>query len=111
MLRHASAALAVLLTLPVLSHAQAIDGPALYQQRCAGCHGKTGRGDGPFAGFLDPRPRDFTSGKYKFRSTETGSLPTDADLTASITNGLHGTSMPSWKKFLSPEQLAAVIVQ
>jgi mono/diheme cytochrome c family protein len=112
MLRHAVAALAVVLALPLVSHAQtAVDGPALYQQRCAGCHGKTGHGDGPNAALLDPRPRDFTTGRFKFRSTETGSLPTDDDLTASITNGLHGTAMPSWKKFLSPEQVTALIAQ
>src|SRR3954471_6045337 len=105
------AATAAFLALPLISHAQTIDGPALYQQRCSACHGKTGRGDGAFAALLDPRPRDFTGGRYKFRSTETGSLPTDEDLAASITNGLHGTAMPSWKKFLSPEQVTALIAQ
>ena len=111
MIRHAAAALAALLVLPFVSNAQTLDAPALYQQRCAACHGKTGHGDGPFAALLDPRPRDFTSGRFKFRSTETGSLPTDDDLAASITNGLHGTSMPSWKKFLTPEQVTALIAQ
>src|SRR5438094_8308421 len=111
MLRHAAAALAALLALPLCSNAQAVDGPTLYQQRCAGCHGKTGHGDGPFAALLDPRPRDLTTGRFKFRSTETGSLPTDDDLAATISNGLHGTSMPSWKKFLSQEQVTALIAQ
>jgi mono/diheme cytochrome c family protein len=116
MMRRAAAALAALLALSLVSSAQTpssapIDGPALYQQRCAACHGKTGHGDGPFAGLLDPRPRDFTSGRFKFRSTETGSLPTDDDLAASITNGLHGTSMPSWKSFLTPEQVTALMAQ
>src|SRR4051794_5857161 len=105
------AAVAAFVAVPLLTHAQTIDGPALYQQRCAACHGKAGRGDGPFAGLLDPRPRDLTSGRYKFRSTETGSLPTDDDLAASITNGLHGTAMPSWKQFLSPEQVSALVSQ
>jgi mono/diheme cytochrome c family protein len=113
MIRYAAAALAalLLLLLPLSGNAQTLDGPALYQQRCAACHGKTGHGDGSFAGLLDPRPRDFTTGKYKFRSTETGSLPTDDDLTATITNGMHGTSMPTWKAFLSPEQVTAIIAQ
>jgi mono/diheme cytochrome c family protein len=94
------------------AHAQtisSIDGGKLYDARCASCHGKTGHGDGEDAGLLNPRPRDFTTGRYKFRSTETGSLPTDDDLTRSITEGLHSTSMPSWKPFLSQEQVRALI--
>jgi mono/diheme cytochrome c family protein len=102
-----------LLALPLVSSAQPsnVDGAGLYQQRCASCHGKSGHGDGPFAGLLDPRPRDFTNGRFKFRSTETGSLPTDDDLTATVSGGLHGTSMASWKPFLTPEQISALITQ
>lgn len=69
---------------------------ALYDTRCAICHGTDGRGDGPIAGTLEPRPRDFTRGVYKFRSTPSGSLPTDRDLFDSITRGLPGTSMMGW---------------
>jgi mono/diheme cytochrome c family protein len=104
--------LALLLFLPAASQAQAItpiDAAKLYEARCASCHGKTGRGDGEYAAFLNPRPRDFTSGRYKFRSTETGNLPTDEDLAASITEGMHSTSMPSWKPFLAPEQVTALV--
>jgi mono/diheme cytochrome c family protein len=116
MIRRTAAALAALLACPLISSAQSpssapVDGPLLYQQRCAACHGKTGRGDGAFAGVLDPRPRDFSAGRFKFRSTETGSLPTDDDLAGTITNGLHGTSMPSWKPFLTPAQVAALVSQ
>src|SRR3712207_653335 len=35
-------------------------GQRVYAQRCAICHGPTGRGDGPAAPSLIPRPRDFT---------------------------------------------------
>src|SRR4249919_104142 len=123
MIRRVTAALAALLALPFVSSAQtsqlrleadaavSVDGPALYRQRCADCHGRTGRGDGPFAGLLDPRPRDFSVARFKFRTTETGSLPTDDDLAGSITNGLHGTSMPSWKPFLTPGQVTALVAQ
>jgi mono/diheme cytochrome c family protein len=85
------------------------DGARLYQARCASCHGKGGRGDGEYAGLLNPRPNDFTTARYKFRTTETGSLPTDADLAHSISEGLHSTAMPSWKPFLTQEQVGAVI--
>jgi len=100
MTRHALAVSLALLVLPSAVTPQtsrSSGGPALYQQRCASCHGKDGRGDGEYAGLLNPRPHDFTSGRYKFRSTDTGALPTDDDLAHSITEGLHGTSMPTWK--------------
>ena len=32
------------------------NGKALYAQYCASCHGATGRGDGPVAATLNPRP-------------------------------------------------------
>ena len=59
-------------------------GKAVYEQRCAYCHGTSGRGDGPVAANLHPRPLDFTPGKFKLRTTETGSLPTDDDLARTI---------------------------
>ena len=108
MMRHALASAAILLAGAALAGAQAPAAPAnpstLYLERCASCHGKSGHGDGEYAGLLNPRPRDFTSGRFKFRSTDTGGLPTDEDLVHSITEGLHGTSMPAWQKFLSTEE-------
>ena len=105
---------ASLLVLPAAAAAQTspdADGPALYRVRCAHCHGRDGRGDGDVAALLNPRPRDFTAGRYKFRSTETGSLPTDEDIAHSITSGLHGTSMPAWQRFLSDAQVRALVAQ
>ncbi len=54
-------------------------GKSIYDVRCATCHGADGKGNGYAAAFVNPRPRNFTEGKFKFRSTETGTLPTDAD--------------------------------
>src|SRR6476661_7381401 len=67
--------------------ATAPPGKAVYDAHCSECHGSTGQGDGPAAPFLTPRPLDFTSGKYKIRTTETGSIPTDADLLRSVADG------------------------
>jgi mono/diheme cytochrome c family protein len=78
---------------------------ALYRQHCAACHGSEGRGDGPAAGLLDPRPRDFTTGRYKFRSTPTGTLPTVADVARTIREGLPGTAMPGFADLLTPAQM------
>lgn len=33
---------------------------AIYRRYCASCHGTDGRGDGPAAGALNPRPTDLT---------------------------------------------------
>jgi cbb3-type cytochrome c oxidase subunit III len=84
-------------------------GKALYEKHCVECHGATGRGDGASAAFLVPRPRDFSTGKYKIRSTETGSVPTDDDLIASVKRGLYGTSMPGWDRILSDSDIADVV--
>jgi cbb3-type cytochrome c oxidase subunit I/cbb3-type cytochrome c oxidase subunit II len=84
-------------------------GKAVYERRCIGCHGTKGDGNGPSAAWLNPRPRDFTRGIFKFRST-TGkdSLPTDADLFITVTHGLWGTAMPSWQEISERERLAVI---
>ena len=41
----------------------------IYAQRCMGCHGANGDGLGPAAERLNPPPRDFTLGLYKFKSS------------------------------------------
>ncbi len=71
-------------------------GAEIYATYCAGCHGAQGDGRGPAADMLIVKPRDFTKGVFKFRSTPTGELPTTADLYRTITNGAYGTSMPAW---------------
>jgi cytochrome c oxidase cbb3-type subunit 2 len=71
-------------------------GRKAFNRYCVSCHGVEGDGRGPSADWLDPRPRVLTSGTFKFRSTPSGELPTDADILRTITNGLHGTNMPRW---------------
>lgn len=71
-------------------------GRQAYSTRCVGCHGAKGRGDGPNARFLSPRPRDLSKGVYGFRSTPSGSLPTDADILRTLRRGIPGTAMPAW---------------
>jgi hypothetical protein len=83
-----------------LAHAQ--DRVAVvYETACAWCHGADGRGDGPagaaaLAAYGAPRPRDFTRGRFKLRSTPSGVLPTDADLLRTIERGIPGI-MPSFQ--------------
>src|SRR5438105_7900232 len=49
--------------------ANATTGQRVFARYCAVCHGPDGRGNGPAAPSLIPRPRDFTLGLYKFKST------------------------------------------
>jgi cytochrome c oxidase cbb3-type subunit 2 len=72
-------------------------GRAAYEQHCARCHGPTGAGDGVDAARFYPRPRDLTLGVYKFRSTISGTPPTDEDLFRTLTDGLPGSNMPDWQ--------------
>ena len=56
-------------------------GKAIYEKRCAWCHGIDGMGDGPASEFLNPPPRDFTEVSYKYKSTPFEEIiPTDDDL-------------------------------
>lgn len=71
-------------------------GKELYRRYCEGCHGVLGNGEGENAIHLDPRPRDFTRGIFKCRSTPSGALPLDTDLFDTIGRGLHASGMPSW---------------
>jgi mono/diheme cytochrome c family protein len=84
-------------------------GKLVYEQRCAYCHGASGRGDGSVAANLHPRPLDLTAGKFKLRTTETGSLPTDEDLARTIRDGIPGTSMPGWRGRLLADDLRNVV--
>jgi mono/diheme cytochrome c family protein len=95
---------------PVHSQSAApAQGKAVYDARCVECHGRSGKGDGPGAFFLTPRPRDLTLGRYKIRSTESGSIPTDADLIQSVRQGLYGSAMPAWDRILPDDEIRAVV--
>jgi DMSO reductase family type II enzyme heme b subunit len=71
-------------------------GKTIYFRRCSFCHGLLGDGNGPAADYLDPRPRDFTLGTFKFRTTQSGELPTDEDMFRTVSRGLSGTGMQAF---------------
>ena len=83
-------------------------GFALYTKYCVQCHGVNGDGKGAVAEHLNPMPRDYTLGVFKFTSTPYGSKPRRSDLVHTVTRGVTGTSMPSFDRF-SEEQLSAVV--
>jgi mono/diheme cytochrome c family protein len=63
---------------------------------------------GPTAAFLNPYPRDYRPGVFKFKSTERADKPTHADLLRILRNGIAGTSMPSFA-LLSESQIDALV--
>jgi DMSO reductase family type II enzyme heme b subunit len=78
-----------------LAQGDAGAGKTVYEVKCLLCHGEKGDGKGPGAEQLLPRPRDFTKGLYKIRTTA-NKTPTDQDIFRVITEGMPGTSMPAW---------------
>lgn len=81
-------------------------GRMLYQQYCSTCHGPQGKGNGPAAAAMDPKPRDHTDGPYM-------NALSDAHLTTVISEGgaavQRSPLMPAWKGILSSQQIADVI--
>jgi mono/diheme cytochrome c family protein len=86
----------------------AANGKSDYRRYCAGCHGNYGDANGENAIWLDPKPRDFTIATFKCRSTLTGNLPTDEDLSNTIARGLTNSNMPIWSTF-SKQQRADLV--
>lgn len=81
-------------------------GRAVYESQCAACHGEKGRGDGPAAWLLNPRPRDFSLAKLKFPAASNGA-PAEADVLRTLENGLPGAAMPSFSHLPEPDRRAA----
>ena len=75
-------------------------GNQVYQQRCALCHGPEGKGDGPAAAGLNPKPRNHTDGKYM-------NSRTDAQLLEVIHHGKG--AMPAWGGILTETEINAVL--
>src|SRR5215468_8203150 len=75
-----------------------------YRRYCFVCHGPMGDGNGESAQWLDPKPRDFTLGVFKCRSTPTGTLPADQDLFDTIARGLDRSNMPPWNTFTAQQR-------
>ena len=83
-------------------HADA--GKQLYFRYCWGCHGFRGDGNGENAQYLNILPRNFVAATFKCRSTPTGTLPTDEDLSRAIERGLVNSNMPSWSALTNQQR-------
>jgi hypothetical protein len=86
-------------------------GSKLYRQHCLHCHGLTGDGRGPTAFWINPHPRDYRLGKFKFVSSDFAAgarKPMVDDLVRTVRQGLDNTAMPSFS-FLPSDQIEAMI--
>src|SRR5262249_46655729 len=76
-------------------------GQRLYPGSCGVCQGPDGRGNGPAAPSLIPRPRDFTQGLFKYKSTVGNEPPADDDLQRVVSEGLQASAMPAFQDLLT----------
>lgn len=98
-------AAAALIVLALAAPARAADGDLgarLWAERCSACHGEDGRGDGPAAVALQPRPRDL-------RSAEFWRGRTVAALREVVKRGKPGTMMAPFDGVLSEREIDAVV--
>lgn len=52
------------------SAAQLVEAKSAFETRCATCHGSTGKGDGPGAAALNPKPRNYTDKAWQKSVTD-----------------------------------------
>jgi mono/diheme cytochrome c family protein len=74
-----------------------------YRDQCYHCHGSEGGGNGSTSAFLNPRPRDYRPGKFKFTGQKEKAKPQHADLFRILAEGIYTTAMPSFRRFSDAE--------
>jgi mono/diheme cytochrome c family protein len=77
-------------------------GEVLFKQNCTSCHGESGQGNGPAAGTLNPRPRNFAQPadwKRGFHVT---------DIFTTISTGVKGTGMAAFDFIMPADRMALV---
>lgn len=77
------------------------EGKKVFDTNCVSCHGAQGKGDGPAAVALNPKPADFTDKEWKYGAGEENILKT-------VSKGVPGTAMPAWEASLSETQRKSV---
>lgn len=77
-------------------------GKSLFEKNCAQCHGPLGRGDGPAASTMNPKPRDFAN------SAGWKNGPHIPGIYKTISEGIRGTSMSSFDYISRRDRMALV---
>ncbi len=78
------------------------DGKAVYEIRCAPCHGSSGAGDGPAAAAIEPKPRNFRDPSFWRGRTRTA-------LRLTVEQGRPGTMMSPFKGVISDAEIDGVV--
>ena len=81
-------------------------GKAKYDANCVGCHGSTGKGDGPAAAALKPKPQDHTDGKIMNALSEKYLFDIIKDGGAAMKKS---PIMPANNKKLTDQEISAVV--
>jgi mono/diheme cytochrome c family protein len=87
------------------------EGSKNYRRHCLHCHGIPGDGRGPTGPWLNPHPRDYRQGIFKFTSSKGDAperKPRRDDLLRTLRRGVDGTSMPSFG-LESPDVLNSLV--
>ena len=92
---------------PLAIVSQSQETPAsLFEGLCAVCHGVGGKGDGPSAAGLYPKPADFTDCKTMAKDTDQTLIKIIKEGGQSVGRS---TVMPSWKDSLSDNQIRSLV--
>ena len=97
---------AVSITLRLAPLSAAEETVTLFRELCSVCHGAGGKGDGPSAQGLEPKPADFTNCKVMAKDSD--------DVLFKIVKGGgqtagRSTVMPAWGDSLSDGQIRELI--
>ncbi len=85
---------------PRFARAQGPAGADIFRVRCVMCHGQQGRGNGPMAASMNPRPMDFTDSTKRLATT-------DSAVADVIRRGRR--TMPAFGQMLSRTQVDSVV--
>ncbi|MFV1997134.1 MAG: cytochrome c [Acidiferrobacterales bacterium] len=86
---------------PAATKEQLAIGKKVYIDTCAACHGASGKGDGPAAAALDPKPANFTDPEHSVFYSDQARIQI-------IKKGVSGTAMTGWESALSEKEIKSV---
>lgn len=79
---------------------------SLYKDLCVSCHGVRGRGDGPAAAALNPKPRDFTNCKVMAAESDETFFKIIKEGSQSVGRSAF---MPAWGGALNDQQIRDLV--